>query len=303
MPKQRPMRTLGRWIRIGFAFHLALAASPAPAQEPRPPNILLLLSDDHNYRALGASGNGFLRTPHLDRLAREGVYFDRCFTPNPICAPSRACLFTGQDSWTNGLTFNGMAIRESSPLLPRLLAEAGYETWFGGKWHSDGKPWTRGFTSGGRCWAGGTFDPFAMALTGFGEGPETREIADRYSSTVFTDDAVAYLEGEHARPFFMVLAYTVGHDAFRAPPGYEGRYSPGEVLLSPNFMPRPPFRQFNPEIRDENHLITGEVQLFDLVSDPFELTNLAGATEHAAIEAELRESLAAWRATGADAGK
>ncbi|MCB1233842.1 MAG: sulfatase-like hydrolase/transferase [Verrucomicrobiae bacterium] len=115
--------------------------------------MLLILSDDHHYRALGCSGNGIIRTPNLDQLADEGVYFNRCFTSNPICTPSRACLYTGQDSWTNGVTFNGKAIDEHSPLLPRLLADAGYETAFVGKWHNDGKPWTRGFTTGGRCWA------------------------------------------------------------------------------------------------------------------------------------------------------
>lgn len=244
------MRTFRRLSLL--TLQVVLGVSPALAAER--PNILLLLSDDHNYRALGVAGYKVLRTPNLDRLAGEGVYFDRCFTPNPICMPSRACLYTGQDSWTNGVTFNGKAINENSPLLPRLLAAAGYETWFAGKWHNDGRPWTLGFTTGGRCWAGGKFDQFAMALTPFGGGPESRETADAYSTTVFTDDAVEYLEGEHSRPFFMVVAYTVGHDAFLAPPGYEGKYSPGDVPLPPNFMPRPPFEQFNPKIRDETVL-------------------------------------------------
>ncbi|MCB1236629.1 MAG: sulfatase-like hydrolase/transferase, partial [Verrucomicrobiae bacterium] len=168
--------------------------------------------------------------------------------------PSRACLYTGQDSWTNGVTFNGKAIDERSPLLPRLLADAGYETAFVGKWHNDGKPWTRGFTTGGRCWAGGKFDHFEMDVTPWGGEPEDRQKADRYSTNLFTDDAVAYLESEHARPFCLVLAYTVGHDVFRAPPGYEGKYQPDEIPPPPNFIPKPPFRQFNPAIRDETVL-------------------------------------------------
>lgn len=218
------------------------------------PNIVLLLSDDHNHRALGCSGNAGIRTPHLDRLAAEGVYFQRCFTPNPICTPSRACLYTGQDSWTNGVTFNGKAIREESPLLPRLLAAAGYETSFIGKWHNDGLPWTRGYATGGRCWIGGEFDHFRIELTPFGKTLADRRPAGVYSSVAFTDDAVAYLEEDHDRPFLMVLAYTVGHDVFRAPPGFEGKYAPGEVPLPPNFLPKPPFEQFFPQIRDETVL-------------------------------------------------
>jgi|APTNR8051073442_1049403.scaffolds.fasta_scaffold13413_2 arylsulfatase A-like enzyme len=218
------------------------------------PNVLLLLSDDHNHRALGCSGNPVIRTPNLDRLAAEGVYFQRCFTPNPICTPSRACLYTGQDSWSNGVTFNGKTIHEDSPLLPKLLAAAGYETCFIGKWHNDGLPWTRGYTTGGRCWIGGEFDHFRIELTPFGKDLAERRPAGVYSSTAFTDDAVAYLGRDHDRPFLMVLAYTVGHDVFRAPPGYEGKYAPAEVPLPPNFLPKPPFEQFFPGIRDETVL-------------------------------------------------
>lgn len=218
------------------------------------PNVLLILSDDHNHRALGCSGNRVIRTPNLDRLAAEGVYFQRCFTPNPICTPSRACLYTGQDSWTNGVTFNGKAIREDSPLLPRLLAAAGYETAFIGKWHNDGRPWTRGYSTGGRCWIGGEFDHFRIELTDFGEDLADRKPAGVYSSTAFTDDAVAYLRRDHRQPFLLVLAYTVGHDVFRAPPGYEGAYRADQVPLPPNFLPKPPFEQFNPSIRDETVL-------------------------------------------------
>ncbi|MFT5029989.1 MAG: arylsulfatase A-like enzyme, partial [Candidatus Binatia bacterium] len=232
---------------------LALAWAPV-AQAKERPNFLVLLSDDHNYRTLGAAGNAVLRTPHLDRLAKEGVYFNRCFTPNPICQPSRASFYTGQSSWANGVTFNGKPMKKGSPLLARTLAEAGYETYFTGKWHGQGKPWTMGFTTGGRCWAGGKFDHFELALTPFGGGPESRKTAQDYSSTVFTDDALAYLEGKRDKPFCAVVAYTVGHDVFKAPPGYEGKYAPAEIPLPPNFMAQPPFKQFNPAIRDETVL-------------------------------------------------
>ena len=215
------------------------------------PNIVLILSDDHNYRALGASGNKAIRTPNLDRLAEEGVYFNRCFSPNPIFMAARACIYTGQDSWTNGVTFNGKKVKWSSPVFPSVMAVSGYETYFTGKWHSDGKPWTRGFTTGGRCWAGGKFDHFELALTPFGGSPDDRKTADGYSTTVFTDDAVKYLEGEHDRPFLMAVAYTVGHDVFMAPPGYGRKYAANEIPLPPNYMPKPPFKQFYPKIRDE----------------------------------------------------
>jgi len=234
---------------------LLFCISPSAAKASERPNVILILSDDHNYNALGCSGNDAIRTPNLDRLAAEGVYFDRCFTPNPICSPARAAIYTGQDSWNSSVTFNGKPIPEGTPTLPHLLAGAGYETCFIGKWHNDGKPWTRGYTTGKRCWAGGKFDHFELALTEFGnDDPEDRKTAEAYSTTVFSDDAVEYLNGKHEQPFLMVLAYTVGHDVFKAPPGYEGKYDPAEVPLPKNFMPKPPFRQFTPTIRDETVL-------------------------------------------------
>lgn len=233
---------------------LLFALSAAAAFAAERPNVVLIVSDDHNYRALGCSGNPVLKTPHLDGLAKEGVYFERCFTPNPICTPSRACLYTGQDSWTNGVTFNGKVIHPDSPLLPKLLADAGYETCFIGKWHSDGKPWTRGYTTGGRCWAGGTFAHLGMTVVKWGQEPAEGEPAPQYSTTVFTDDAVDYLKREHPKPFLLTLAYTVGHDPWVAPPGYEGKYAAKDVPAPPNFMAKPPFQQFNPLIRDETVL-------------------------------------------------
>lgn len=244
------MKSLLRYLTLIPFLTLSVLAV---ADDERP-NFLIILSDDHNYRALGCSGNETIRTPHLDRLAEEGVYFDRCFTPNPICTPSRACIYTGQDSWSNGVTFNGKPINEDSPVLPVLLADAGYETAFIGKWHNDGKPWTRGYTTGGRCWAGGNFDHFEMEVTPFGGEAKDRVKADRYSTTLFTDDAVEYLGKSHDTPFCLVLAYTVAHDDFLAPPGYDGKYSPDSIPLPPNFMEKPPFEQFNPTIRDEREL-------------------------------------------------
>ncbi len=238
-------------IKRFFVFSIFFVITASEGFADSRPNILLILSDDHNYRALGASGNKAIRTPNLDRLASEGVYFNRCFSPNPICMAARACIYTGQDSWTNGVTFNGKKIKRESPVFPSVMAVSGYETYFAGKWHSDGKPWTRGFTTGGRCWAGGKFDHFELALTPFRGGQDDRETADDYSTTVFTDDAVKYLEGEHDRPFCMVVAYTVGHDVFMAPPGYGRKYAANEIPLPPNYMPKPPFKQFNAKIRDE----------------------------------------------------
>jgi N-sulfoglucosamine sulfohydrolase len=84
-----------------FCFHLPMASSPAVSrgQKAQRPNILFAIADDWSYGHAGAYGSKFVKTPAFDRVAREGVLFNRAFTPNAKCAPSRAIILTGRNSW------------------------------------------------------------------------------------------------------------------------------------------------------------------------------------------------------------
>ena len=101
------------------------------------PNILWLMSDQHNARCLGSAGHPDVRTPHLDELAREGVQFSRAYCNNPICGPSRACFISGQYPHTHGILGND--IWNYNQTLPRTVArhfrEHGYQTALIGKAH------------------------------------------------------------------------------------------------------------------------------------------------------------------------
>lgn len=101
----------------------------------RRPNILLLLTDQQRWDALGANGNRDIQTPHLDRLAAEGVNFDHCFVQNPVCMPSRASFLTGQYPGTLGITHMGVPVPPETVTLPRLLRNAGYRSANIGKLH------------------------------------------------------------------------------------------------------------------------------------------------------------------------
>ena len=110
---------------------------PQPQHSPTRPNILLIITDDQGYGDLGVHGNPKLRTPNLDRLARESVAF-QSFYVSPVCAPTRASLLTGRYNYRTGVvdTYLGRSLMYPDEVtLAEMLATAGYRTGIFGKWH------------------------------------------------------------------------------------------------------------------------------------------------------------------------
>ena len=99
------------------------------------PNFLIMIVDQMNSFSLGWNGNPDVKTPNLDRLCREGVSFQRAYTSNPVCQPSRATLHTGLTPRQHGLITNGCSLDESIPTVTGVLAENGYRTHCVGKIH------------------------------------------------------------------------------------------------------------------------------------------------------------------------
>lgn len=99
------------------------------------PNILFICTDQQRYDALGRYGNPHIQTPTIDRLASEGVLFEQCYVQNPVCAPSRASLVSGQYPHKHGLWANGVALPAETPIFSRALADAGYDCGMIGKMH------------------------------------------------------------------------------------------------------------------------------------------------------------------------
>ena len=134
------MRTLTLRLMLILALPLALRAS-APAAKPEKPNILFILSDDVGYGDLGCYGATLVKTPNLDRLAREGRRFTDAHSPASMCTPTRRALATGTYSWRDaaGATIlsgtSSLCIPTGTPTLPSLLRQAGYATGVVGKWH------------------------------------------------------------------------------------------------------------------------------------------------------------------------
>ncbi len=107
----------------------------ATVQTSDTPNILMILSDDHGIMDTGCYGNSVIHTPHIDRLAAEGLQCQRAFTPAAMCAPSRSSLFTGLNPHSHGCYMNHGSIRNDIRTLPHYLQEVGYNVGLAGKTH------------------------------------------------------------------------------------------------------------------------------------------------------------------------
>ena len=112
------------------------ATAPNGTKAGRLPNVLLIITDQQRWDTLGYTGKTPCRTPNLDRLAREGVAFDRCLTSAPLCSPSRAAIFTGRYPYAAGIT-NNVPPRPplDRPTLLEAFGDAGYDVACNGKWH------------------------------------------------------------------------------------------------------------------------------------------------------------------------
>jgi len=261
---------------VGVAQFLALAWAAGPwarAAEPpskRPPNVLLVVSDDQRPDTIGALGNPIVRTPHLDALVREGTAWTRAIAPNPICTPSRAEIMTGCDGFRNGVRAGGR-IRPELVRWADCMRRAGYHAWYVGKWMNDGRPTTQGyeesrglFASGGAKWWVDQVDHHGRPVTGYRgwvfQDDEGRKFPEKgvgltpNISKQFADAAIELIARQPDKPFFLHVNFTAPHDPLLMPPGYEGKYDPAAIPLPPNFAPRHPFDHGNFDGRDEKLL-------------------------------------------------
>jgi arylsulfatase A-like enzyme len=233
-------------ILILIALMAGAEARHHPALAAERPNIILILSDDHRWDGIGAAGNPNIITPHLDRLARAGVYFPQAVAHIPQCSPNRATILTGlsphQTGWYSNQVQRPEAVAPDGlgkyPLLPKLLQDAGYHTAIVGKWHLAQEPWLSGFTDV-RTWLPPGGGPYLNLPVARGRSREVKP-ASGFTQEVFTDDAIEYVKGAATRkqPFFLWLALTAPHAPFQPNPDriqklYAGK--PAESLLPPGF--------------------------------------------------------------------
>ena len=111
------------------------------AEAAKRPNVVFIFTDDHSAHAISSYGSRINKTPHIDRIAHEGMRFKKCYVTNAICGPSRAVILTGKHSHLNGFMRNGRTPFDGSQqTFPKLLRKVGYETAMIGKWHLKSVP-------------------------------------------------------------------------------------------------------------------------------------------------------------------
>lgn len=216
--------------------------SAAPAAEPlkrkaskrtqlprigdtRPRNIVLILSDDHRYDAMGfTKAQPFLQTPNLDRLAAEGVHFKNAFVTTSLCSPSRASILTGLYAHQHRVVDNDHPIDPRLIFFPEYLQRAGYETAFVGKWHmgktgDDPQP---GFDHWVSFKGQGSYLPSEDGLNVNGlRVPQKGYITDE-----LTDYALEWLnERRGDEPFMLYLSHKAVHAEFIPAARHRGRYA------------------------------------------------------------------------------
>jgi arylsulfatase A-like enzyme len=194
---------------------LMLVTSVGRAATTPRPNVIFILTDNQGAWTLGCYGNPDIRTPNIDRLAREGMLFTRCFSSNAVCSPTRATLLTGllpsQHGVHSYLRANEAQVGPNAyctiaefETLPQILARAGYVCGLSGKWHLGGNMTPQaGFT----YWV---TMPHGHTTTFYGaevieKGKVRKEPG--YLTDFWTDHAVRFIRQNKDRPFFLFLAY------------------------------------------------------------------------------------------------
>ncbi|MBS1810550.1 MAG: sulfatase-like hydrolase/transferase [Acidobacteria bacterium] len=224
------MNILFRCVIIACSLSLLGICTLSQSSAQRKPNIVILLADDMGYGDIGPYGVKDIRTPHLNRLAREGIKFTNFYANGPNCTPTRAALMTGRWQQRVGLEWATRPtagpqgeLPLSEPTIAKLLKEEGYATGMFGKWHL-GYDITRGPIARG-------FDEFFGLLTGnvdmyshkyrtgmpdLYEGTQPVERAG-YLTDLLTEKAVDFIRRNATKPFFLYVPYNAVHWPFQVP--------------------------------------------------------------------------------------
>lgn len=225
--------------------------------QPRPPNVVYIMSDDLGWAELGSYGQKKIHTPNLDQLAREGMRFTKFYSASPVCAPSRSSLLTGLHTGHTPVRGNfelggyldseergQYSLPTGTPTIATMMKSLGYATAIVGKWGlggpgSEGIPNRHGFDFfygyldqkqahnhyPSHLWRNEVWDtlqPYFAPHQRLDSAPSDPRAYDRYKGTKYAPDlmtaeALRFVREQRDRPFFLYLAFTIPHLALQVP--------------------------------------------------------------------------------------
>lgn len=210
------------------AVLLFYASAPAQAADSakRPPNVLLVLTDDQGFGDVASHGNTFVETPVHDRLAASGARFDRFFV-SPVCAPTRSSLLTGRHHLrcgVHGVTRTYETMRADEVTLAEVFKQNGYATGCFGKWHNGAhyphNPNGQGFDEFLGFCSGHWNNYFTTTLEHNGQWVQP----EGFIIDVLTDAAIGFMKEHRDEPFFCYVPYNTPHSPFQVPDKYFDKY-------------------------------------------------------------------------------
>lgn len=207
----------------------AAALSGCRDQEPAKPNILYIMADDHAFQAISAYGNGLNHTPNIDRIAADGMRFNKAFCTNSISAPCRAVVLTGKFSHINGLRDNSDHFNGAQSTLPKMLRPAGYQSAMIGKWHLKTDP------TGFDFWKvlidqGPYYNPDLKDSTG------THRYTG-YTTRIITDEALQWLDTrDPSKPFLLMVHHKAPHRNWMPEPRYFDLFRNKKIPVPDNYF-------------------------------------------------------------------
>ncbi|GAA3615114.1 sulfatase-like hydrolase/transferase [Flavivirga amylovorans] len=243
---------------------VSVYASPSCFAQKDKANILIIVTDEHNFRTLGVYKELFLEqgktelanpwgevpgfsTPNLDRIGHEGAVLTSMYASTPSCAPCRSSMFTGNYPHTAGVPKNGFALSPDALTIAKVLNKSGYETGYCGKWHlQEGNPepgWApdadvHGFKHNRYMFNTGHWKKLEMEADGVtpkvgGKGRRAVQVSDEktYTTDYLTDRTLEFIDENGDKPFAWVLSFPDPHtpDVVREP--YGSMYKPEDVKV------------------------------------------------------------------------
>ncbi len=221
------------------------------------PNILIIYPDQMRYDAMGCAGNPVIKTPHIDRLAGEGVQFVQAYSSYPVCSPFRASVLTGKYPQKHGMIQNHFPLRADQTFLAEVLKDAGYRTGYIGKWHLEGGP-KPGFVPPDRRFGFERFIGFnrghdyldSIYFDDEGRAYHCRRFEPDYQTDQFISLIESAVQADEGKPFFGYLSLGPPHFPMKMPQYLRDIYDPAEVPLPPG-VPDPELQEKFQRLRNE----------------------------------------------------